>query len=395
MQKMKILILSDDFPPQNFGGSAVVAFNLARGLQKIGQQVFVITTAQNKLYAQETTQDGLKVFRIYANFHEKWQAYLGLYNPQTVSRVNAIIKEIKPDIVHVHDIHSYLSYHCLKIAKKYSKAVLLTCHNVMLFNYGKLATKKYLAVLDCRTSWLDHFKQAQKRYNPFRNIIIRYYLKYVDKIFAVSDALKTALNQSGIQNVDVVYNGIDVDDWHVDADSIAAFKKKYGLEGKKIIFFGGRISGLKGISQINQAMVKIKEKIPEAFLLIVGKEGIGWLTGDELKAAYLAADVVVVPSIYLDPFPTINLEAMACKKPVVATCFGGSCEVVQDGITGYVVNPFNIKLLTQRIADLLEDSSKAKRFGEAGFERVKERFSLTSQIDQTLAWYHKLTFDNN
>jgi len=388
---MKILILTDDFPPQAFGGAGFSSFCLAQGLKKAGHEIFVITTCQDKSGRGSEDYQGLKVFRIFANYHERWRAYLSLYNPQTVGRVREIIKEIEPDIVHVNNIHTYLSYYCLKIAKHYSKAVFLTARDVMLFNYGKLATKNYLERFDCRTTWLDHLKQAKKRYNPLRNVLIKKYLGYVDQIFAVSQALKEALEKNGIKNAEVSHTGIDVGDWQVGPEKIEEFKRKHNLFGKKVVFFGGRISGLKGLGQANQAMIKVKEEIPEAVLLIAGKQGVGWLNGDELRAAYHSSDAVVVPSVCFDSFPRSNLEAMACRKPVVATCFGGSPEIVQDGVTGYIVNPLNTALMSEKITDLLKNPTKAKQFGEAGFARVKENFSVDAQIAQTLDWYQKLT----
>lgn len=386
---MRILILSDDFPPQGFGGAGFSTFYLARGLQRVGHRVFVVTTCQEKSKEGNTDYQGLKVFRIFANYHERWRGYLSLYNPQTVRKVREIIQEINPDVVHVHNIQSYLSYHCLKIAKKLKKPVFFTVRDVMLFNFEKLATQKYLEKFDCRTNWWDHLKQAKKRYNPLRNIFIKRYLRYVDQIFAISQALKEALNQNGIKNVGVSYTGIDVDDWQVSSELVEGFKKKHNLQGKRVIFFGGRISGLKGLEQINQAVAKVKEVMPEAILLIAGTRGVGWLSGDELKAAYASADVVVVPSICLDAFPRSNLEAMACKKPVITTCYGGSPEIVQDGITGYIVNPFDVELMAEKILDLLKNPEKARQFGQAGYERVKTHFNLDAHVAQTIYWYQK------
>lgn len=393
---MRILFLTDDFPPQSFGGAGFSTFYLALGLQRSGHQIFVITTVRNKKEEGVIDHQGLKVFRIFSNYHERWQAYLSLYNPQTVRKVAKIIREINPDVVHAHNIHFYLSYHCLKTAKKLKKPVFFTARDTMLFYYGKLATRKYLEQFVAKTSWPDHLKLARKRYNPFRNIVIRHYLKYADKIFAVSSALKKALEQNGIKNIEVSYTGIDIMDWQANPELVEGFKKKHNLQSKKVIFFGGRISNLKGLEQINQAMAKIKEEIPEAVLLIAGekglpasRQGIGWLAGDELRAAYFASDIVAVPSVYLDPFPRSNLEAMACKKPVVGTCYGGTPEIVQDGVTGFIVNPFNVELMAEKIIDLLKNPAKAKQFGETGFEKVKKHFSLDSQVVQTLAWYKK------
>ena len=144
---MKILMLQDDFPPQGFGGAEASTFELAQGLQRAGEDVFVVTTCRKKSDEGKTTYQELKVFRIFADYHERYRAYLSLYNPQTVGKVRQLIKEFNPDIVHAHNIHNFLSWHCLKIAKELGKPVFFTARDVMSFSYGKLATKKYLEQL--------------------------------------------------------------------------------------------------------------------------------------------------------------------------------------------------------------------------------------------------------
>ncbi len=404
---MKVLFLIDNFPPRSFGGAGLVAYNLAKGLLKEGYKVFIITTVQDKTEKGEVKLENLNIFRIYSNYHHRWQAWLGLYNPQTVSKVEKIIREIKPDIVHAHNIHRYLSYYCLKIARKYSKAVFLTVHDVMLFNYDKLMPKNGDYIYKVRV-W-GQIKAAKKRYNPFRNIIIRHYLKYVDRIFAVSRSLKTLLKINGIKNTETIYNGINTENWKVNPSVVKKFKEKYNLINKKIIFFGGRSSKAKGGNQILETLALVKKKIKNIVLLIAGERNyaeemrdlvkelkvgeniifIGWLEKKELMAAYNSADVCVLPSLCFETFGMSNLEAMACKKPVVSSYFGGPKEVVVDGKTGYLVSPIKVKLMAKKITDLLKNPEKAKRFGKAGYKKAKEYFSLDKQVKETLKWYKK------
>ena len=414
---MNILFLSDDFPPQSFGGAGIVAYNLAKALCTVGHSVSVITTVQDKKSEGIVEYDGLKIYRIYANYPDRFRSYISLYNFQTVQKVKKIINEIKPEIVHSHNIHYFLSYHCLKIAKQSGAKVFLTAHDVMLFHYGKLVElidskdsscpKKFNYKI---SSW-QQMKVYKKRYNPLRNSVIKYYVRNVDKIFSVSSSLKDALNQNGIDNVEVIHNGIDTVAWDTNTEELEAFIEKHNLSGKKVVLFGGRLSDSKGGYQAVLAMKEVVAQVPGAVMLIMGgintyveqmqqvaKEwGIdqqliftGWIHGHELKSAYAAADIVIVPSVYLDPFPTINLEAMACKKPVVGTCFGGTQELVEDGKTGYVVNPYNTESLAGIMVRLLTDATVAQKMGEAGYRRVKENFSLDLQVKRVLLWYNEL-----
>src|SRR3989338_10735534 len=115
---MKILFLSDDFPPDNLGGAGVAACNLAKTLKEFGHDVYIISTTQDKSKEGKQIQDGLNIYIIHSQYHRRWRSYFSLYNPQTVSKVKELVFDIKPDVIHAHNIHYHLSYYCLKIAKK-------------------------------------------------------------------------------------------------------------------------------------------------------------------------------------------------------------------------------------------------------------------------------------
>jgi len=411
---MKILFLSDDFPPNSFGGTGIVAHDLAIGLHVKNHDVFIITTVRKKSEEEKIEIEGLKIYKIYSNYNKKWCAWLSLYNPKTVKKVKKIIRQISPDIVHVHNIHYHLSYYCLKLAKKYSKAVFLTAHNIMLVHYGKLmftrrnfnesGIKKY------KISILDQIKEAGKGYNPFRNLIIRHYLKYVDKIFTVSNELKNVLEINKIKNIETIYNGIDVGEWRTEDDVVKKFKEQHHLFNKKVVLFGGRVSVAKGGDTILKAMVSIIKEFNNVVLLVAGKDDffiprmielsqkfkikdnivfLGWLDRKQMRIVYSVSDISVVPSICFDSFPTANLESMASSKPVVGTCFGGTPEIVVDNQTGFIVNPLNINELSEKIIDLLKNPQKAKQFGENGYERVKKYFSLQEQVNKIIKNYNQ------
>jgi len=380
-----------------------VAFNLAKGLKNAGHEAFIVTTVREKSEEGETDYEGLKVFKIYANYHERWRAYLSLYNPQTIKKVKKIIRKINPEIVHAHNVHYYLSYHCLKLAKAAGAEIFLTAHDAMLYSYGKVAD-------EFKISWAQELKKYWLRYNPIRNLIIRRYLKYVDGIIAVSDILRRALVNNGIKNVVTIHNGIDLNSWTTSDESVADFKRKHDLEDKKIVLFGGRLSGAKGGESIVKAMAVVARRCPKAVLLIAGREDgyasvikdiakkenilnrlvfTGWLDHKEMVVTYRGSNVVVFPSVYLDPFGLVVIEAMAAQKPVVATCYGGAHEIVVDGETGYIVNPNNIDSFAEKILGLLKDEARAQMMGQKGRERVAKNFTLKQQIEKYLNLYKK------
>ncbi len=405
---MRIAILQDDFPPAAKGGAGIVVHALASALRERGHTVVVICATQEKARAGKEVLGGFEVYRIYSNYHERWRAWRSLYNPRPVAEVKKILLDFKPEVVHAHNVHYHLSYFALVVAKRSGARVLLTCHDVMSFHYAKLnglLSPKDTAIparFDYWVSPLGQLRQFRLRYNPFRNVVIRFILKkYVDRILAVSHALADALTQNKITGVAVVHNGIDVDAWREPSEAIDVFKKRYAL-GEQSILFGGRLSRVKGAVQIIKALTILAEHVPDAQLLVIGEKdayaqnmiqlahtlGVadrilftGWISGHALRQAYHAATVVAVPSICFDSFPTMILEAMACAKPVIATCLGGAREAVVDGQTGYIVNPYNELMLAEKITQLLNDKDKRSRFGRAGQERVNREFPLARQVE--------------
>jgi len=409
---MKIFFITDKFLPEKTTVGLIVS-DLSKKIQDRGHSVSIITTTQKKEEEGESEDvSGLKIFRIYTpEYHERWRAYVSLCNPRVAKKVRQIIATEKPEVIHFHNIHYYVSYYCLKIAKQSGAKVFLTAHDVMLFHYGKLIEFINQDDFSCpdvfnyKISWIQQIRRFKKRYNPFRNFIIRHYIKYADKVLVVSNALKSALEQNHIQNVEVIHNGIDYESWQTAPQNTERFIEKYGLRGKKVVLFGGKITERKGGAQTVLAMEKVVKEVPDASLVFFGSEnsysrsllelaqslGIdkniiftGWLSGDDRKAVYLASDLVLVPSICFDSFPTVILEAMISRKPVVATCFGGAREMVVDGQSGYIVNPFNSQIMAEKMIDLLIDGSKSKRFGETGYVRVRDKFGLDGQIEHLL-----------
>ncbi len=128
----------------------------------------------------------------------------------------------------------------------------------------------------------------------------------------------------------------------------------------------------------------------------------GMITKTEAIQFYSNCAVFCCPSVY-EPFGIINLEAMACRAPVVASATGGILEVVVQDETGYLV-PFEqdsttsfpthpeqfAKDLAARLNELLEDPEKASSFGEAGRKRVEAKFAWSAIAKQTLELYEKL-----
>lgn len=359
----------------------------------------------------------MQLRRVTASFPARYRAYLGLHHPAAVRQVRKILQELEPDVVHAHNIAQALSYRCLRATQHSTPKVFFTAHDVQSFAYGKLthfitpSQRDGPSRPDYHTPWHVNLAAAKKRYNPFRNLIIRRHLRRIAKVFAVSQALADALADNGITNVAVLRNGIDLGDWQInDTAAVERFRRRHGLSGRKVLLFSGRISGAKGINQILAGLARVVERVRNTTLVIAGgaeggmaayrelpqKFGVfghvvfaGPLTAPDMITAYRACDAVVAPSVCFDSFPSVNLEAMAAGKPVVATSFGGSREAVVDGQTGYIVNPYDVAALSDRIIRLLAEPALAARLGTAGRRRVEQEFSVARWLDQLETWYAK------
>lgn len=402
---MKILILQDDFPPYEHGGAGVIAGLVAKGFVYEGHEVFVITTVQKKELEGIFMENGMKIFRIYSDYHVRWRSYRSLHNRSITPQIKKLMEEIKPDVVHVHNIHYHISYYVLKLARKHTDKVFITTHDIMSFYQGTFTEFIDRNNLSCPKSFNYNvnqsmlFKAFKKRYNPLHNFFVLRFLKNVKKIVTVSNALQDALNQNGIKNTTVIYNGIDVENWNIS---------KQDPEGKEFILFGGRLSGAKGGDLILQALSMVVAKRPKAHLLVFGKKDaysdriisraqelgvedkivmVGWNGEDALKKHYSLSSLVVVPSVCFDSFPTVNLQAFASHKPVVATCFGGSKEIVHDGENGFIVNPYDVKNLSDKIIYLLENPEKAKEFGEKGYKLVVGKYNFKIMVEKYLSLF--------
>ena len=401
---MRIALLSDRIPPEGRGGAEAVVWRLAQGLQGRGHGVHIITTTPQEAF--EEVRDGIPTHHLHASYPERFRAWLSLWNPQTVGAFRRLLQRLQPDVVNAHNIHFYLSWHSLKVAQAAGISAVFSAHDAMPFAYGKLP---HAAPTDVRLPAGFNLRQNRLRYNPFRNRRIRHYLKACAKVrTAPSHALAAALAANRLPPFEVVPNGIDAAPWsEVDSCLVEKLRERLDLAEKQVILLAGRLSSHKGIVQLLAAMDGLTDDLPQMRLLALTAGDIktripgdyqhllprihagGWLRGAELRAAYHLADVVAVPSIYLDAFPTVNLEAMAAGKPVIATCFGGSSEAVLDGETGCIVNPLDAAAFANALRRLLSQPRLRQEMGHKGQARVRQHFSLDAQARRMLACYER------
>lgn len=229
--------------------------------------------------------------------------------------------------------------------------------------------------------------------------------RYADKIVTVSQAVANHIKQSPFikdSQVEVIYNGVDNAVYYpMDASSI---REKFDIaQDALVIGMIGRVNAIKGQNDFIEAVEPLLEKNEQAVAFLAGGvfPGEEWRLEeldkriasssvvsqihridyyDKTSELYNMFDIFVLPSIKPDSLPTVVLEAMACSKPVVGYNNGGIAEMVVDDKSGCLVKPNRPQELSNAISLLLDSSEKREKFGQVGYQRQKELFSLEGYI---------------
>ena len=398
---MNVLFLTNEYPPNIYGGAGVHVGYLSRELAK------TIPVEVRCFGDQRLEERNLKVIGFEldtSNFTCPKPLRSAFGAVRRCTDFNTL--NIGSDLVHCHTWYSHFGGILAK--KNYDLPLVSTVHSLEPLRPWK---REQLAGGYEFSLWVE--KTA---------------LEMADAIIAVSRETKDDIER--LFNVDparvhVIHNGIDLNEYR-KIDSTGALER-YGVDpAKPYLLFVGRITRQKGLQHLVRAIqfmdrdfqIVLCAAAPDTAQL--GEEmriavegakaqrpGIIWI--DEMvdqQAAcelYSHAAVFVCPSIY-EPFGIINLEAMACETAVVASAVGGIKEVVIDGETGLLVpidqmkeSPFEAidpekfaRDLAERINELMTNPQLRERFGKAGRKRVEQNFSWAAIAEKTKGLYTSL-----
>ncbi len=396
---MRVGLMTREYPPNVYGGAGVHVEYLSKELAKL------IEVEVHCWGEQSSDVGNLHIHGLEPDPKISGDSKQKFKNAIDALALNlAQMKELgRIDIVHTHTW--YVSMAGFLAKKLYGIPFVLTTHSLEPLRAWKA---EQLGSGYALSSWME------------RTAILD-----ADAIIAVSNGTKAdilkAYPQVESDKIHVIYNGIDLDEYQY-TDDVSALSK-YGVDpARPYVLFVGRITRQKGLTHLLDAIPHLPADTrvvlcagapdtPEIAAEIRAKidglqRDIVWIdqmiTKPEAIQLYSHCAVFCCPSIY-EPFGIINLEAMACKAPVVASATGGILEVVVEGETGHLV-PFESDPITNfpvhptqfardlaaRITDLLNDPEKARRFGEAGRKRVEATFAWSAIAMQTAALYSKL-----
>lgn len=378
---MRVALFTNEYPPNIYGGAGVHVDYLAKSLSKLVEVEVRTFGEQNDLDTDNPRAIGFS----------GWDALLRKMPfskvLQTLS-VNLAFNNqpLKADVVHCHTWYTFFAGFLAKIL--YGTPFAVTMHSLEPLRPWK---KEQLGSGYFLSSWIE------------KNGV-----DYADRIIAVSEEMKEDIikaYQTPPEKIAVIHNGIDLNQYHPVSDS--SYLIEQGIDYPYLLFVG-RISRQKGIIQLLEAMSQLNQihlvlcasspdtpEIEQEVKEKVSKNpNIKWinemLSKDKVIQLYSHAEAFICPSIY-EPFGIINLEAMACKTPVIASRVGGIKEVVIDGETGFLVNPDDPLELAGKIKYTLDNPDLVTKFKENGRKRVEQYFSWESIASRTVDLYKQIS----
>ena len=215
-------------------------------------------------------------------------------------------------------------------------------------------------------------------FTPIYRHWVRAALRAASRVIVYNQFMKTTLAPY-TASVTVAPSGVDVDTFSPAAKSFPPRETRVVLmtsrsgdpsKGFRVLVEATRI--LKGRG------VRFEVVVPTYSTGHAEEESIRfapWHSQEQLPRLYAGADICVVPSVWREPFGIAAVEAMAAGKPVVASRAGGLSDIVEDGVTGFLVEPGNAAELADRIARLIADPVLRVKMGRAGRQRAERRFS--------------------
>lgn len=360
---MRILMVSLDFPP-TVGGIAAHVYELSRAMVRKGHEVMVLTRKRKEHRTDEKVA-GIEVRRVALRLAAP---FYGFFLNAAIRR---LIREKRPDIVHIHGLAP------LEWLKSLSLPLVYTNH-----------TSGYLA----------RIRKGSAR----RMFLLRRYFSKPDLILAPSREL-LEIPFTVRARLCYIPNGVDEDQYVFSMDDRRMVRNKLGFEEKnRVGILTRRLVEKNGVVFFAKACEFLKKDPNLRFILVGdGTEApairellekhmdhrfvmTGSLKHHEILPYYSAADFAVLPSL-MEATSISGLEAMSYGLPLVGTRVGGIPDLIEDEKTGLLCEPADAKSLAEAVLRLQTMDMKA--MGAAGRKRVEENFTWEGIAEKTIAAY--------
>ncbi len=241
---------------------------------------------------------------------------------------------------------------------------------------------------------------AEARFRPWQYAWSRMTANWCDRIVCVSQAVRdhhARKSHLPLWRYEVIYNGIDADAYSPDPQRREELRRRWGVGDDEILIaFVGRLNFQKNLPMLLEAFRRIRRSRNDIHLVVAGdgpeapmlekflhedEPGLViWLgQTDDVPGVLSAADIFVQPSRW-EGLPLAPAEAMAAGLPVIGTKVPGLTELIEEGVSGLLIDSEDTDALTAAINQLADDRDERMRIGSTGQKRIKERFSIEANI---------------
>ncbi len=413
--RLRILMVSNRLPPQVVGGAELVAAQQMRALQARGHVVVGFALDWLDQGAHAGGDEDLDVRRAAADEAPRLRAGLETRRaPRTERAFEGVLTAVAPHVVHFHN-QAGLTLRLPRIAARRRVPVVATfhdafgvCPNHILFtpDGAGCAGFRSVACVPCLERARGRRLSVRRRLlMPFRNLRVRRALAGLDRFVFPSGYHRDLYTRAGYpaSRCRVLANPIDL------APYGEARPPQPDASSPLRVLFLGSSGPHKGLHVLLDAFAALP---PGAALLRIhgrdapdgrralqrrlGDLGIqdrvvhgGPLRPDAVPRAMAGADVVVVPSVCAENAPLTIVEAMAARRPVVASHVGGIPELVRPGVTGLLVPPGHAPALTAALQWLAGDRGLVRHMGEEAGRHIADH-DLTAHVDELVGVYREL-----
>lgn len=392
---MKILVLTSTFPRWNDDVRPPFVYDLSRGLQKQGFDVFVLAPHCQGAKKFEI-MDGMKVYRFTYFYPAKYQKIA--YGPGVVPNLkSSILARIELPIFFLSEL-----FNAMKIIRR-EKIDIINSHWLIPHGIVGVICKKVFRIPNVA---IAHGSDVNiSTHSRILKKLCSAVIDGSDKVTVNSSYIKKivlGINSKSVDKIDIIPMGVDNSIF--DVHNLSNLKEAYNA--KYLIFSVGRLIDWKGMDILIMAMPEVIKKIPEVKLVIGGsgpkKEALkklvkdlgledkviltGYLENVDMPKYYASADVFVLPSINLngqtEALGVVLLEAMASGCPVIGSNVGGVPDIIQDGVNGFLVKEKSPADMANSIVEILLNDQIRDKFKINGLKTVNERFLWQKIVQQ-------------